>query len=77
MARSIKYHGYTITPASRHRRQPAGWTLEVQLMPTGRNTGKRRCRAANTYASEEEAVGHCLEFGRRIVDGKLQPRPKA
>jgi len=25
---------------------------------------------------QEVAVARCLEFGRRIVDGKIQPRPK-
>lgn len=74
MANSIEYHGYVIESATRLRRKPPGWTLEVHITPAGRRTGARRCRAPNTYASQEVAVARCLEFGRRIVDGKLQPR---
>ena len=77
MASTIEYHGHVITPASRHRRRPPGWTLEVQIAAANRSTGIRRCRAPNTYPSEAEAIAHCLEFGRRIVDGKLKPRPKS
>jgi hypothetical protein len=74
MSNSIEYHGHVITPATRLKGKPAGWTLEVHITPAGRRTGLRRCRAPNTYATEEMAVARCLEFGRRIVDGKLQPR---
>lgn len=75
MSEAIEYHGYLIESATRLRRKkPQGWTLEVHLTPTGRRTGLRRCRAPNTYDSQEVAVARCLEFGRRIVDGKLQPR---
>ncbi len=76
MAVSIEYHGHVLTPATRLRAQPRGWTLEVHIATANRRTGTRRCRAPNTYASEAEAAVHCLEFGRRIVDGKLKPRPK-
>lgn len=77
MAASIEYHGHTITPTTRQRGNPAGWTLEVEISPVGRRLGTRRCRAGNRYTSQEQAVASCLEFGRRIVDGKMRPRPKA
>lgn len=76
MEASIEYHGYLITPATRRRGRPPVWTLEVHLTPVGRQLGVRRCRAGNTYASQEVAVERCLAFGRLIVDGKIQPRPK-
>lgn len=74
MSNRIEYNGYVIEPTTRLKGKADGWTLEVRITPAGRQTGVRRCRAPNTYPSEEVAVGHCLEFGRRIVDGKLQPR---
>lgn len=77
MVQSIEYNGHMITAATRRRTKPTGWTLEVHIMPLGgRRTGMRRCRAPNTYESEAEATSRCVEFGRRIVDGKLHPRPK-
>lgn len=76
MEASIEYNGFMITPTTRKRGKPASWTLEVEITPTGRRLGTRRCRAGNRYASQEEAVARCLEFGRRIVDGKMRPRSK-
>jgi hypothetical protein len=72
---SIKYRGYVITPTTRLRGKPPVWTLEVQLKPAGRTTGTRRCRGANTYASQERAIDRCLEFGRQIIDGRIHARP--
>jgi hypothetical protein len=74
MSKRIEYNGYVIEPTTRLRSAPDGWTLEVRIIPAGRRTGMRRCRAPNTYATEELAVARCLAFGRQIVDGKLKPR---
>lgn len=74
MSNRIEYNGYVIEPTTRLKGKPRGWTLEVRITPAGRSTGVRRCRAPNTYANEEVAVARCLEFGRRIVDGKAQPK---
>jgi hypothetical protein len=71
---AIEYNGFTIEPATRQRRKPNGWTLQVRITPAGRRTGTRRCRAGNVYDSEELAVSRCLEFGRRIVDGTIRPK---
>lgn len=76
MTSSIEYKGYLIEPTTRHVGAHEGWTLEVRITPAGRRTGVRRCRARNRYPRKDIAVARCLEFGRRIVDGKLQPRAK-
>lgn len=77
MSASVEYNGHILTPATRFQRKPEGWTLEVHIKPVGRKLGLRRCRAQNLYATEEKATEWCLEFGRRIVDGTLQPKKKA
>ncbi|MDH3497876.1 MAG: hypothetical protein OER21_14035 [Gemmatimonadota bacterium] len=77
MSNRIEYNGHVIEPRTRLKGKPQSWTLEVHITPLGRRTGVRRCRAPNTYASEALAVDRCLEFGRRIVDGKLQPVDRA
>ena len=73
---SIEYNGHILTPATRFRRKTQNWTLEVQISPVGRVSGARRCRAPNMYATKEKAMGRCLEFGRRIVDGKMVPKAR-
>ena len=73
-AASIEYNGHILTPATRLRQKPEGWTLEVHIKPLGRRVGTRKCRAGNLYRTQERATERCLEFGRRIVDGKLHPK---
>ena len=74
MTNRIEYNGFVIQSNTQPKRGSAGWTLEVHITPAGRRTGTRRCRAPNTYPSEDVAVARCLAFGRRIVDGELKPR---
>jgi len=76
-AAALEYNGHILTPATRFKRKPGGWTLVVHIKPMGRKLGGRRHRAPNLYDSEEKATRWCLEFGRRIVDGKLHPRKKS
>jgi hypothetical protein len=73
---SIEYRGYMITPATRLRQKPPGWTLEVHIIPTGRLLGTRRCRTGNVYNTQEEAIAGCLELGRRVVDGTAKLRSR-
>jgi hypothetical protein len=77
MSRKDEYNGYLIEPTTRLKPKSRAWTLEVRLTPKGRRTGVRRCRAPNTFATEELAISRCLQFGRMILDGKLQPRGEA
>jgi hypothetical protein len=70
MNRRIEYNGYVIEPTSRLNNDPHGWTLEVRITPTDGSAAARRCRAPNTYPTQELAVERCLQFGRRVVDGK-------
>ena len=74
MSNRVEYNGYVIEPTTRLKSKAAGWTLQVRITPAGRRTGIRLCRGSNTYPTEAVASKHCLEFGRRIVDGKLRPR---
>ena len=60
MGASIEYNGHILTPATRHKRKPEGWTLQVHVQPVGRLGGLRKCRAPNLYATEAQAT----EIGR-------------
>lgn len=74
MSNRIEYNGHVIEPTTKRTEKADRWTLEVRITTPDQSAGARRCRAPNTYPSKEVAVEHCLEFGRRIVDGKLQPK---
>ena len=74
MNSAIEYNGHVIEPTTRAKGTPSQWTLEVRIAPVGQDTEARRCRAPNMYPTKARAVVNCLEFGRRIVDGKMRPR---
>jgi hypothetical protein len=74
MNERIEYNGYVIEPTTRLKDDPYGWTLEVRITPADGSTVARRCRAPNTYPTQELAVERCLQFGRRVVDGKAVPK---
>jgi hypothetical protein len=73
MSNQIEYHGHVIEAKTRRKKDPIGWSLEVRIINIGSPPSVRRCRAPNVYPSKAVAVARCLEFGRRIVDGKLHP----
>jgi hypothetical protein len=73
MTERIEYKGHMIEPTTRLSDDPHGWTTQVRITPVGRRTGVRHCRSRRVSPSQETAVARCLEFGRRIVDGRLQP----
>ena len=74
MSGSIEYNGHRIEPTTRLNRDPHGWTLQVRITSVGGDPGVRHCRSPKVYPTQEMAVPRCLEFGRRIGDGKLQPK---
>jgi len=75
---SIMYKGYEIRAAPHLRDAPRRWSVDVDIIrDDGRTVRKQHYNAANTFLSEEEAVVHCLEFGRRIIDGEVPEIPRS
>lgn len=74
MSERIEYKGHVIEPTTRLTDDPRGWTTQVRITPVGRGTGVRLCRSRRVSPSQETAVARCFEFGRQIVDGRLQPK---
>ena len=71
---TISYKGYGIRPAPMELADDGGWNLEVYI--TGEEGGSiRRMKffAANTFPTEEEAIQHCYEFAKRIIDHRGNP----
>ena len=75
---SILYKGYEIRAASHLLDAPRRWSVDVGIIrDDGRTVREQHYNAANTFLSEEEAVAHCLEFGRRIIDGEVPEIPRS
>lgn len=66
----IQYKGYTINANPEQLTETNRWTVNISIEKHhgGRVTDKP-FSASNTFTSKEEAIEHCLNFGKQIIDG--------
>ncbi|MGH8628480.1 MAG: CV_2116 domain-containing protein [Gammaproteobacteria bacterium] len=49
------------------------WTMNIHIFHhRGDETSSRQFSANNCFNTREEAVAHCFNFGKQIVDGKSE-----
>lgn len=66
----IPYKGYLIKPAPLQLRDSGEWTMELVISKhRGNSVAERKYSAGNTFKTEEEAIQHCINFGKQIIDG--------
>ena len=62
---------YIITATPFKLDAPIRYSLDITIArEAGGKRHMKKFSAANTFDTEEEAIAHCFEFGRRIIDGK-------
>lgn len=67
----IDYKGYTIRSTSIQIADSNKWTVAVNIVtPQGDNNLDQPFSSAMTFASQEEADNHSIDFGKQIIDGK-------
>jgi hypothetical protein len=69
---SVSYKGFALTPRTFQIRGSGRWTLDLAITHQG---SSRAFTGPDTYASESAAINGCYEFGRRIIDGRVQSYP--
>lgn len=73
---SIKYgEDYVIYPVPNQSPETGEWIVTVNIA-TERGTDRRIDQYSdeqNRFASRDEAIAQCFEFGRQIVDNQLSP----
>lgn len=65
---TISYKGFSIETRAYQLRETKHWTVDIRIRRKGRT---RSFSAPERYSTEAEAVAQSLEFGRRIIDGKV------
>lgn len=66
----IKYRGYVIEACPHQLVENNRWRLETTIeRHTGDTVEIQQYSAGDTFESRDEAVKHCLNFGRQIIDG--------
>jgi len=69
---SIGYKGYKIQAAPYQLAESKEWTINIYIfIDKGSEIVERNYSAGNTFQTEEEAITHCLDFGRQIIDGQI------
>ncbi len=67
---AVPYKQFTIRPAPHQLADSLEWQINVYIVRhTGDKTVERNFSAANTFKTEDEAIAHCIDFARQIIDG--------
>ncbi len=76
--RSMWYKDYEIVAKPIPMDESTGWRVYIDICRRDRDrTYLKHFWSVDSYASEEEAVEHCLEFGQKVIDGKIPEIPRS
>jgi len=64
----VPYQGFEIYPRPQQRADTGRWTTRTDIL---RIDTIRRYDASNAFATPEEATLRSIDFGRRIIDGRI------
>jgi hypothetical protein len=69
----LSYKGYKIHAAPDQLTDTGEWTINIQIFhDRGDEIRSRQFCADNRFKTRVEAVAHCFNFGRQIIDGKSE-----
>lgn len=67
----ITYKGFEVRAAPYQLADNGEWQINLYILRQGESETKaRNFSAANSYKTLEEAVQHCIQFGKQIIDGQ-------
>jgi len=70
---SFQYEGYTIKAVPYQLADIGEWAVNIQIFHDSRNEMRlRQFAASNSFLTWEEAVTHCFNFGRKIINGNYE-----
>ena len=70
---SAPYKGYLVQAEPYQLADSGEWTINISIRhDTGSAVNIRNFSAANTFKTKKEAIQHCINFGRQIIDGKFE-----
>lgn len=70
--KAVPYKGYVIEATPYQLSDSMEWTINIYIRrDTGEQITFRNFSATNTFKTKDEAIQHCIDFGRRIIDGEI------
>ena len=68
----VQYNGYEIDVVPHKLADEPSWTTNIYIWKHKDNcTLIRNFSAGNLWNTKRKAMRHCLDFGRKIVDGQM------
>ena len=69
---TVLYKGFEVESDSYRLAETGRWTLNIHVSkPFPGQLISRNFGAGTTYAERAEAAAHCIDFGKRIIDGEV------
>lgn len=69
----MEYKSYEIEAVPHQLADCGEWTTEIAIVrDRGSDRNYRKFSASNTYKMEEDAIRHCFDFAKQIIDGKVE-----
>jgi len=69
----IPYKGYLIEADPYQLAESGEWTMRVNIWrDRGSHINEKPFYAKNRFKRKEEAIGHCFELGKQIIDGRIE-----
>ncbi len=67
------YEGYKIHAVPHQLADTGGWSVKIHIFRDLRNEMRvGKFYASNSFKTWDEAVAHCFNFGRQVIDGKIE-----
>lgn len=67
----IQYKGFDIHASPLQLVDNGQWQINIQILRhSERETKVRNFSTGNSYATREDSVKNCFQFGRQIIDGQ-------
>jgi hypothetical protein len=70
---AIQYKGYEIRAVPNRLADSGDWSLDILIVrDTGTEIKHRKFSGSNRYKTKDEALQHCFNFGKQIIDGTVE-----
>ena len=67
------YKGYEIQATPHQLANSGKWEINIQIFHDLEDEmGLRQFSSSNSFKARDEAVAHCINFGKQIIDGKIE-----
>ena len=69
----LHYEGYVIEALPKQLVDDDMWTIKINIWKhRGEKVTQKAFFAKNTFSDKDQAIAHCFDFGKQIIDGQIE-----